>query len=87
MKLSKNELFVSHSHDDSDIYEIFTTREEAVIDADIHNEEIRKANYSDYKKPSYKAMTLYDALEEIKDYIKDQEEIRFAENRYYTEDY
>lgn len=72
MKKSTSELFVSYRYGD-DFNEVFTTlkeAEKATIDNNIKLAEwIKQYKYT--SKAPYKAMTLSEAIEEIKDYMRD----------------
>lgn len=81
MKLSVYDLFVSHRYGDLEVDSIFTTIEEAKKDADERNDAYSKMTFSDGKRP-YRAMSLDDAIWEIKDYERDNTELRCRDENY-----
>jgi hypothetical protein len=79
MKYQTTELFVSFRIDSQIEGGIFTVREEADLENDKNNdtyEELsNRYNPSEKNKRPYVVKDLYDAIEDIKDYVKDQVEI------------
>ena len=78
MKKTTSELFVSYCYGSTDLDALYTTRKEAEKVNDEHNDTYEKYsnrfNSSEKNKRPYKVMTLYDAIELIKDHIKEQTE-------------
>lgn len=71
MKKSTSEIFVSYRYGD-DFYEVFTTLKEAeksTIDNNLKLAEWLK-QYKYISKAPFKTMTLNEAMEEIKDYMR-----------------
>jgi len=83
MKKETLELFVSYRYGD-DFYEVFTTLKEAEKATTENNKSLAKNkkvfSYLSHSLP-YKAMSLSEAIEEIKDYVRDTTEynIRYPE--------
>jgi hypothetical protein len=91
MKKSTSDLFVSHCYDNSEIGEIFTTKKEA--------EKANGKNNDHYEnvlipmmgslvtdrtpRRPYKVMTLWDAIEEIKDRVKENTEFSIRNGELY----
>ena len=71
MKKTTSELFVSYRYGD-DFYEVFTTLKDAEKATVENNESLKKFRY--LSKEPYKTMTLADALESMKDYVKEYTE-------------
>lgn len=63
------DLWVVMGYSDSDINEVYTTRDEAVLACDKKNEEIKQFRHLN---TVYKVMTLNDGIELIKEYIIDE---------------
>ena len=91
MKKSTSKLFVSHRYDESEIREVFTIQKEAEK-ANYKNNDY----YENVLIPSmgsivtdrtpkrpYKVMTLWDAIENIKEYVKDDIDYQRAINEDY----
>jgi len=78
MKKSTSELFVSHRFGDTELSGIFTTTNDAEKVNDTNNDTFEKYstqfNPSEKNKRPYKVKTLYDALEEIKDFVRESAE-------------
>lgn len=91
MKKTTSELFVSHSYGDSEIGEIFTTKKEADKATDKKNDHYEKVLIpsmgslvtSTTPKRPYKTMTLWDAIDSIKDYVRDDIEYQKSINEEY----
>ena len=75
MKKSTSDLFVSHRYGD-DFNEVFTTLKEAEKATVDNNIDLAKrlTKYKFISKAPYKTMTLSEAMEEIKDYMRDYTE-------------
>ena len=91
MKKTTSELFVSHSYGDSEVGEVFTTKKEAEKDTDKKNDHYEKVLIPSMgslvtdktpKRP-YKTMTLWDAIDSIKDYVRDDIEYQKTINEEY----
>jgi len=91
MKKSTSELFVSHRYDESEICEVFTIQKEAEKANDKNNDYYEKVIIPSMgslvtdktpKRP-YKVMTLWDAIDSIKDYVRDDIEYQKLINEEY----
>ena len=86
--MKTSELFVSHRNDESDIHEVFATQKEADKANEKNNDHYEEViipmmggliTERTPRRP-YKVMTLWDAIEQIKDHVLEEHEYSKAIN-------
>lgn len=94
MKKTTSDLFVSYRYDDSEIREVFSTKKEAEKENEKNNNHYEKVvipmmgslvTERTPRRP-YKVMTLWDAIDQIKDYVLEQHEYEKSINEYPPEE-
>lgn len=76
MKYKYDEVYVVIKYGDTDLYDVYTERDEAVLVADEQNESMKKLLFYDLfydsKTNRYEVKTLWEAIDWIKEAIDDQ---------------
>jgi hypothetical protein len=69
-----DEVYVVFRYGDTEFYDVYTVRDEAVLKCDEQNQSMSKLIFQDPKSPKFEVITLWDALDKIKDALRDQME-------------
>ena len=73
--ISTGEIYVSYCYPDTDITEIFLNKEDAQKSSDLSNKQIEEYSKTFTHKNKFKTITLYDAIELIKETIEENRNV------------
>ena len=66
-----DKVYVVIRYGDTEFYDIYLKRDEAVLAADKQNESMKELSFYDPKSPKWKVLDLWEAIDSIKESIKD----------------
>lgn len=82
--LSTNEVYVSYRYPDIDISEVFLNKDDAQKSSDLSNKQIEEYSkkFTQYNQNKFKPITLYDAIELIKESVEKNRDVEDIEDEY-----
>jgi len=69
-----DEVYVVLRYGDTEFYDVYTNRDEAVLKCEEQNQSMSNIVYHNHMKPKFEVVTLWDAVDKIKDALRDQME-------------